>query len=81
VSEVTTLKDAKTRLQEYLQAQRKPLPVYEVVEVSGEAHEQFFRVSCSVDGLDVEPGQGSGGSRRLAEQAAAESLLERLQGV
>jgi ribonuclease-3 len=80
VSGVMTLKDAKTRLQEYLQAQRKPLPVYEVVQISGEAHDQFFRVSCSVAGLDVEPGRGSGGSRRLAEQAAAEDLLARLPG-
>ena len=80
VSGVTTLKDAKTRLQEYLQAQRKPLPVYAVVQISGEAHDQFFRVSCSVAGLDIEPGRGSGGSRRLAEQAAAEDLLARLSG-
>jgi dsRNA-specific ribonuclease len=36
-------------------------------------------VNCSVDGLDVEPGEGSGSSRRLAEQAAAESMLARLQ--
>jgi ribonuclease-3 len=78
VSEVTTLKDSKTRLQEYLQAQRKPLPTYAVTQVSGEAHDQLFRVSCSVAGLDVEPGQGSGSSRRLAEQAAAEDLLARL---
>jgi dsRNA-specific ribonuclease len=49
-----------------------------VTQVSGEAHDQLFRVSCSVAGLDVEPGQGSGSSRRLAEQAAAEDLLARL---
>jgi ribonuclease-3 len=78
ISEVTTLKDSKTRLQEYLQAQHKPLPTYAVTQVSGEAHDQFFRVCCSVAGLDVEPGQGSGSSRRLAEQAAAEDLLARL---
>jgi ribonuclease-3 len=75
---VTTLKDSKTRLQEYLQAQHKPLPTYAVTQVSGEAHDQFFRVSCSVAGLGVEPAQGSGSSRRLAEQAAAEQLLARL---
>jgi ribonuclease-3 len=79
VSEVTTLKDSKTRLQEYLQAQHKPLPIYDVIQISGEAHDQFFKVSCSVDGLDVVPGEGSGSSRRLAEQAAAESMLARLQ--
>jgi ribonuclease-3 len=79
VSEVTTLKDSKTRLQEYLQAQHKPLPTYDVIQISGEAHDQFFRVNCSVDGLDVEPGEGSGSSRRLAEQVAAENMLARLQ--
>ena len=75
---MTTLKDSKTRLQEYLQAQHKPLPAYAVTRISGEAHEQSFRVSCSVAGLGVEPGQGSGSSRRMAEQAAAEDLLARL---
>jgi ribonuclease III len=78
VSEVTTLKDSKTRLQEYLQAQHKPLPAYDVTQISGEAHDQFFRVSCSVAGMDVEPSEGSGSSRRLAEQAAAEGMLLRL---
>jgi ribonuclease-3 len=78
VSGVTTLKDSKTRLQEYLQAQRKPLPTYEVMQISGEAHDQFFRVRCSVAGLDIRPGEGSGSSRRLAEQTAAENLLARL---
>jgi ribonuclease-3 len=79
VSEVTTLKDFKTRLQEYLQAQHKPLPTYDVIQVTGEAHDQFFRVNCRVEGLDIDPGEGSGSSRRLAEQAAAENLLARLQ--
>lgn len=78
VSEVTTLKDSKTRLQEYLQAQHKPLPTYSVVRISGEAHDQSFTVACSVAGLDVEPGEGHGSSRRLAEQAAAANMLARL---
>ena len=78
VSEVTTLKDSKTRLQEYLQAQHQPLPTYSVIRISGEAHDQSFSVACSVDGLDIEPGEGHGSSRRLAEQAAAENMLARL---
>jgi len=77
VSEVTTLKDSKTRLQEYLQAQHKPLPTYSVVRISGEAHDQSFSVACSVAGLD-EPSEGHGSSRRLAEQVAAENMLTRL---
>jgi len=78
VSEVATLKDSKTRLQEYLQAQRKPLPAYSIVRISGEAHDQSFSVACSIAGLEVEPSEGHGSSRRLAEQAAAENMLARL---
>mgnify|MGYP001178153258 FL=1 len=71
---VAELKDAKTRLQEYLQGLRKPLPVYEVLEVSGKAHDQLFRVECTVldAGLHTE---GEGSSRRQAEQIAAEAML------
>lgn len=75
-----SLKDPKTRLQEYLQARRRPLPVYAVVQVSGEAHNQTFRVSCSVAGVESGPSEGRGSSRRLAEQDAAARMLERLQG-
>lgn len=70
-------KDPKTRLQELLQAKRKPLPTYTVVEVIGEAHNQKFTVHCLVNCLP-EPVVGLGTSRRKAEQAAAESALERL---
>lgn len=72
-----TLKDPKTRLQEYLQARQRPLPVYEVCDISGAAHHQTFTVLCRVEGIDT-PGQGVGSSRRKAEQAAAQTLLERL---
>lgn len=70
-------KDAKTRLQEYLQARQRPLPRYELLEVSGEDHAQHFRVSCQLKGpaLAVE---GEGSSRRRAEQAAAETALARI---
>lgn len=79
LSSAASLKDAKTRLQEYLQAQRKPLPEYTVTEVSGEAHAQSFRVDCVVRDLDVGPTQGEGSSRRQAEQEAAEKMLTLLQ--
>ena len=46
--------------------------------VSGEAHNQQFQVACAVDSLGVRA-FGAGGSRRRAEQAAAESLLESLE--
>lgn len=71
-------KDPKTRLQEHLQALRQPLPVYELVEVSGDAHEQTFRVECRLEGLDVVT-RGSGRSRRIAEQEAAAAALAKLK--
>jgi ribonuclease-3 len=68
------LKDAKTRLQELLQAQGKALPVYEVVSVEGNAHAQRFMVKCVVDSLGITQfGEGSG--RRRAEQQAARNVL------
>lgn len=75
VGSVKELKDPKTRLQEYLQAQALSLPSYEVVKTSGQAHNQTFEVSCRVSILD-KPVYASGSSRRKAEQAAAEQVLE-----
>lgn len=80
LSDVASLKDAKTRLQEYLQSRHKSLPEYTVKKVSGEAHAQFFRVECVVDDIGLPPGKGRGSSRRQAEQNAAEDLLARLVG-
>lgn len=71
------VKDAKTRLQERLQAKGLPLPSYEVVEVKGAPHNQEFQVFCRVASLD-NPTCGTGGSRRKAEQAAARLALEQL---
>jgi ribonuclease-3 len=70
-------KDAKTRLQETLQARRQGLPRYEVIATHGAAHAQKFDVECTVPGLDLHA-RGSGNSRRAAEQEAAEALLRRL---
>jgi ribonuclease-3 len=71
---VHTPKDAKTRLQEFLQGRNLPLPIYELVEVSGEEHARIFEVGCRVDSLATES-SGSGSSRRAAEQIAAEATL------
>ena len=59
-------KDPKTRLQEHLQARHQPLPVYQVMDISGEAHEQCFTVRCSLEAY--RPPVGKGVSRRAAEQ-------------
>jgi len=70
-------KDAKTRLQEYLQAEGNPLPEYELVAVKGEDHDQQFNVACRLSRPQL-VAEGSGKSRRKAEQAAALEVLERL---
>jgi ribonuclease-3 len=81
LSEVAFLKDAKTRLQEYLQSRHKDLPEYTVACVSGKAHAQSFRVTCTLGDTDVPATSGSGGSRRHAEQQAAERMLVQLDAV
>ncbi|MDR3445511.1 MULTISPECIES: ribonuclease III [unclassified Dyella] len=72
-------KDAKTRLQELLQARGWPLPQYDLIDSHGEDHAKTFDVSCEIN----EPAQiradGRGTSRRAAEQDAAETVLRRLQ--
>lgn len=71
------IKDSKTRLQEFLQSRKCPLPAYSVRSVTGEAHEQTFTVDCEVEGLD-QPTVGEGNSRRIAEQEAARAALKAL---
>ena len=73
----TVEKDAKTKLQEYLQGHSNPLPVYDLLSVEGEDHAQQFQVACRLRNpkLVVE---GSGSSRRKAEQDAATAALKRL---
>jgi ribonuclease III len=73
----TDLKDSKTRLQETLQARGLPIPAYMVESVSGKAHLQVFRVSCTSVALNLSA-SGEGTSRRAAEQAAAKALLEQI---
>ena len=71
-------KDAKTRLQEWLQGRGKPLPAYELVSESGEEHAKVFLARCTLSEPPASA-EGQGTSRRLAEQAAAAAVLERLE--
>lgn len=71
-------KDPKTALQELLQGRKLPLPRYLVQKTEGEAHEQTFIVECRVEDLGV-VASGQGGSRRAAEQAAAQAVLQALE--
>src|SRR5690606_38694363 len=70
-------KDAKTRLQEWLQARQLPRPSYELLAESGDEHDKTFLVSCTLE-QPAMTAEGSGSSRRAAEQRAAESILEQL---
>ncbi|MFT6778280.1 MAG: ribonuclease-3 [Paraglaciecola sp.] len=70
-------KDDKTRLQEYLQANKHPLPLYDVTEIKGKSHDQTFYVECNVAGIDKAV-IGKGNSRRRAEQKAAKQAFEKL---
>jgi len=74
---VSALKDPKTRLQEALQAHGLGLPVYTLELVEGEPHAQTFTVSCVVAPLGLSA-TADGGSRRRAEQLAADRVLASL---
>jgi ribonuclease-3 len=71
-------KDAKTRLQELLQARQRPLPIYHLVDTRGEAHSQQFAVECELASLGLRFA-GVGNSRRSAEQCAAQAAIDHLQ--
>jgi len=71
-------KDAKTELQEWLQARRLPVPSYRITGTRGQAHAQTFEVECAVPTLSLAYA-GEGRSRRHAEQDAARRMLQALK--
>lgn len=68
-------KDAKTRLQENLQARHWPLPKYRILAQIGNVHDQKFVVQCDLGELGFQT-QAEGYSRREAEQLTAKTALE-----
>lgn len=72
-------KDPKTRLQEYLQGRKIALPLYEVIDTTGQSHNQEFTVRCTTSEIDNAV-ITKGTSRRKAEQSAAEKVLEIILG-
>ena len=70
-------KDAKSQLQEYLQAKKIELPDYNVVHIVGEAHAQTFKMACIIKKLNIAT-TGEGTSRRIAEQQAAQLALDKI---
>lgn len=72
--DVRISKDAKTTLQELLQANALALPAYELVSALGDDHDKEFEVKCTISELGLDA-SGHGSSRRAAEQAAADAIL------
>jgi len=62
-------------LQELLQSRKFSLPVYQVTDITGQAHAQVFHVRCTIDKINIEV-SGEGKSRRKAEQVAAEKAIK-----
>lgn len=77
IPSVEELKDGKTRLQEWLQGRKFPLPLYSVVSVSGKSHDQVFTIRCDVTSHDFSV-DAQGKSRRKAEQEAAKLAMIKL---
>ena len=73
-TDLQSLKDAKTQLQELLQSRRFALPEYQVVKITGQAHAQVFHIRCSIEKMNIQV-DGEGRSRRKAEQVAAEKAI------
>jgi len=71
-------KDAKSRLQEIVQARFRSVPGYRIVRSAGAAHEKLFEVECSVPELKM-TATGTGSSRQRAEQEAAKALLQQIE--
>ena len=76
--DINTTRDAKTRLQEWLQGKGYPLPVYEVLAISGDDHNQVFDVECRCEASENKR-VGTASSRKKAEQKAAQAMLEVLE--
>ena len=70
-------RDAKTRLQEWVQARHIPTPKYVVIDRSGPAHDPYFTIEARIN--DMVPEVGKGRSKREAEQDAASKVLNRLE--
>ncbi|WP_308909583.1 ribonuclease III [Pseudokordiimonas caeni] len=71
-------KDSKTQLQEWAQARSLPLPTYDVVGCDGPDHSPVFTIRAAIDGVGEAEARGT--SKRIAQQAAAEALLETIDG-
>jgi len=78
IPDASDLKDPKTKLQELLQSRKLGLPKYTVIEVTGQAHNQQFKVDCEISQLGLKT-QGQATNRRKAEQKSAEKIIVLVQ--
>lgn len=74
VKEKKLYKDPKSQLQETVQAQGSSAPEYIVIDEQGPDHERQFTVKVMING--IEKGTGTGRSKQLAQQAAAQFVLD-----
>lgn len=74
----SSLKDPKTRLQEYLQSEKINIPEYVVMKTIGKSHDQTFTLTCRIHSLNIAT-SGTGSSRKKAEQDAAVKALKALK--
>ncbi len=80
IPDADSLKDPKTRLQELLQSRKFSIPEYDVIEVTGKAHNQQFTVSCKISKLDLQT-QGRASNRKKAEQQAANEIISLVEHI
>lgn len=78
VSIDTIQKDAKTRLQEYMQQKKKPLPKYAVIDELGDMHAREYCVECRVVFSET-PFVATASNKRSAERKSAEKALAYLE--
>lgn len=78
LADSTPPRDPKTALQEWAQGRGLPLPAYDLVCREGPDHAPLFKIRVQVEGLP--PREASGSSRRAAEKAAAQTLLDLIEG-
>lgn len=77
IDNVGSQKDFKTQLQEYFHAHKLPLPVYEIIAKDGSEHEPIFTIKVALD--DKVYALGKGKNKKLAEQQAAQKLLQSVE--
>ena len=63
-------------MQEFIQGQRKPAPIYHLVQTSGPDHSKQFTAEILVEGHAL--GRGTGKSKKIAEQEAAHKLSKKI---